>query len=258
MKKLLTTAIASMFFCAGAMAASTAVLKSPFPDVVPASQILPEVASLDSADGLHAGAALLASAGAPLFSMSITTKTTPAIVEGVTPFSLTAGHAHLVLRAGERLTPAARLIDSSGHLYYLVKADPKATSAFFRNRYFAVAEDGHILDHAFRQTWHGGYQTSDVVVMTSGDYVVTKDTSVSPALCSMSVKFLGAENGVAKYRVIRIGADGQVDENSERAFTNNLRAISLSGVNLSIDQIATSAVKAHVTGFQPITCNGPI
>ena len=257
MKKLMTAVLASMF-CAGAMAASTAVLKSPFPAVVPASQILPVVASLDSADGLPAGSAVMALAGAPLFSMSITTKTTPAIVEGVSTFSLTAGHAQLVLHAGERLTPVARLVDPSGHLYYLVKADPKTTSVFFRNRYFAVADDGHILDHAFRKTWHGGYQTSEVVVMTSGDYVVTKTTSVSPALCSLSVKFLGGEDGVAKYRVIRVGADGKVNANLERAFTNNLRAINLSGVSLSIDQIGTSAVKAHITGLQPITCTSPI
>ncbi|WP_432263170.1 hypothetical protein [Cupriavidus sp. TMH.W2] len=240
-----------------ALAGNTTLINSPFPGLVPTSAVLPAIDRVNGVDGVRAGESRSAVAGAKLVDLTVATKTTNALVEVVRDLSMSTGDATLNLKAGARIQPDARLIDNKGKVYYLVKADPESSSFFKRNRYFGVTEDGGVLDHAF-SAQSDSFQTRELVTVTPGDVVVTKSLTTGPALCGLSTFFLGAGEGVAKFKVIRTNSNGEVSAQKERAFTTDLRSIGLSGTQLVIDKIDPNAVRARVNGVGQVSCQSEI
>ncbi|AET95454.1 hypothetical protein BSFA1_82780 (plasmid) [Burkholderia sp. SFA1] len=257
MLKKLAFLVAASTLSMAAVAASTTVIKSPFSGIVPDSSVLPAVKQINGIDGVKAGDARSASAGKVLVDVTVSTKTTTAFVEVVREVSLTTGDATLTLRPGARIAPAARLVDPNGKLFYLVKTDRNTSSFFKTNRFFAVTEEGAVLDHAFSATGDT-YEARETVSVTPGDMVVTTKLTTGPALCGLTAVYLGGSEGVAKFRVLRTSSNGRVTAEHERAFASDLKFINLSGTDLTIDKIDADAVRVKVRGLDQPSCTGTI
>lgn len=256
--KTLAAALVAALLPVASIAGQAMVMASPFGAAVPASQVQPPVLKVDSIDGLAVGDTVSAGAGGTLFTAQVTTKTTTPLVEVVLPTTLSAGRNTLPLKAGDRITPAGRLVDTGGHAYYLVEAPFRLAQMLTGRRLFAISDDGRVLDRAFRPTWQGTYEAADLVTATTGgDIEVTKNRTVSPALCRLTVKFLGGEDGVGKYRVISTAADGSVRKEHQRAADNELRFVTLSGVQLGVVKIDSTSVRGEILGLRGTSCGSP-
>jgi hypothetical protein len=253
--KTLAAAVIAALLPVASMAGQTTVMASPFGATVSASQVQSPVEKVDSIDGLSIGAPVSAVAGGTLFSAQLTTKTTTPLIEVVLPTTLSTGHYALPLKAGQRITPSARLVDGTGHGYYLIETPLTFGQLLTGRRFFAISDDGRVLDRAFKPTWHGEYAAADLVTTTSGgDIEVTKNRMVSPSLCRLTVKFLGGEDGVGKYRVISTAADGTIAMEHQRAANNDLRFVTLSGVQLGVSQIDAGMVRGEILGIRGTSC----
>jgi hypothetical protein len=253
--KTLAAALVAALLPVASIAGQTTVMASPFGAAVPVSQVQPPVQKVNSIDGLAVGDTVSAAAGGTLLSAQVTTKTTTPLVEVVLPTTLSTGRYTLPLKAGDRIAPAGRLVDAGGHAYYLVEAPFQMGQMLTGRRLFAISDDGRVLDRAFKPTWHGAYEAADLVTATSGgDIEVTKNRTVGPALCRLTVKFLGGEDGVGKYRVISTAADGSIAKDHQRAAENQLRFVTLSGVQLGVTQIDSASVRGQILGLAGTSC----
>ena len=250
-------ALAMSTLSLSAFAGSTTIAKSTFPSVVPAEQVRPAVERINGTDGVKPGDTRIAASGAKLIEFTVSTKTTTPLLEVVRDVKLAAGGASLTLKPGARVAPVARIIDKEGLTFYLVKADPDSSSLFARNRYFGVTDTGAVLEHALKVSGDT-YELQEPVSLTPGDMVVTKSRASGPALCGVSTVFLGANDGVAKYRVLRTDASGRVRVSRDMAYMNDLRQITMGGAQLAIDKVEPNSVSVRVVGSTPSACSAAI
>ncbi|WP_425953196.1 hypothetical protein [Ralstonia pseudosolanacearum] len=257
MLKRIALVISASAMSMAASAGTTTLVKSPFPAMLTTPSVLPAIDRISGVDGAKVGDTRTAVAGSKLLDLTVATKTTKAVVEIARDLSMTTGDATLSLKAGTKIQPDGRLMDGEGKIYFLLKADPESSTLFKRNRYFAITEDGGVLDHAF-SALSDTYQTREGVTVTPGEMVVTKTLTTGPALCGLSTVFLGAGEGVAKFKVIRTDGNGMVTAQKERAFTSDLKTIGLPGAQLVIDKIDPNAVRVKVGGVGQLSCRTEI
>ncbi|GMG94805.1 hypothetical protein ACUXAV_006461 [Cupriavidus metallidurans] len=257
MQKTLGMAVAMSTLSLSAIAGGTTTVKSTFPNVVPVEQVRPAVERINGADGVKPGDTRTAAPGAKLMEFTVSTKTTTPLLEVVREVKLEAGDASLSLKAGARVAPAAKIVDKEGRTFYLVKAAPESSSLFARNRYFAITDTGAVLENALKATGDT-YEMQEPVSITPGDMVITKSRTSGPALCGISTVFLGANDGVAKYRVLRTDASGRIRGSRDLAYMNDLRLISMAGTHLAIDKVEPNSVSVRIVGSTPAACSTAI
>lgn len=257
MQRKLVMVVAMSTLSLSALADSTTTVKSTFPSIVPVAQVRLAVERVTGVDGIKPGDTRTAAPGIKLVELTVSTKTTTPLLEVVREVKLAAGDASLVLKPGARVAPTAKIIDKDGRTFYLVKADPETSSIFARNRYFAVTESGAVLENALKATGDT-YEMQEAVSITPGDMVITKARTSGPVLCGLSTVFLGADDGVAKYRVVRTDGSGRVRGSRDLAYMNDLRLISMAGTQLVIDKVDANSVSVRVVGTAPAACSAAI
>lgn len=244
----------SMALCSVTAVAATAILvNSPFKDSVAAWAIRPVVERSIYVRGAKTGDSLAATLGDSLLILNYGPKTVIPSIEVVSDLSLTTGDATLNLKAGDKVIPEARLRDDSGKTFYLVLTDPKTSGFFRKDRYFALAETGEVLDRAF-STLSDGYLTREEVKVASGRFALNLEEKSGQPQCSLSTVFLGQSEGTLRFKSIRSDASGAVNAEQVRSFAAGVKSVSLPGAQLTIAKVDTKSIKVHIDRLPPVDC----
>jgi len=237
-----------------AFANDVALVKSPFPVYVRREDPRQQGWQID---GAKAGDVRTAKVGDKLLDISITATVTAASIEVKKELTLTSGSAVLNLATDRRVEPEGRIV-YGGKTFYMIKTDPETSGFFSKDRYFAVAEDGGVLDHSFSSHSDGTYQTRETVSVTPGEMTVIKSVTLGRRNCSQSTVFLGIRDGIASFKVVRANANGEVYAQKNRAFTPDVTSISIAGARLDVIKLEPDAVRATVNRIDWVGCQPEI
>lgn len=236
-----------------AVSATATLVNSPFKGMVTASSIQTATERTINVKGAKAGDSRTAMIGDSLLNLSYDPKAVMPSIEVVSDLTLTTGDATLNLKAGDKIFPETRLRDVSGRSFYLVLTDPKTSTFFKRSRYFAMAENGEVLDRAFSPL-SDAYLPREEVKITDGSFTLNRAERTGQTQCSLSAVFLGLSEGTLKFKLIRTDASGAVNAEQMRSFAAGVRSVSLPGAQLTVTKVDTKSIKVHIDNLQPVDC----
>ncbi|WP_081556648.1 hypothetical protein [Chromobacterium haemolyticum] len=249
---------ATLALCSMAASAANVILtNSPFSGMLATASIQPATHRGINVEGATVGINRTATAGDNLLEVHyIPTTQLPSVVI-TQDLSLSTGDATLNLKTGDKVIPGARIRDVSGETYFLVKTDPQTSSFLKKDRYFALAEDGSVLNRTF-STLSDTYLTREEVTVAKGSFTLSLTKKTDATLCGLSVVYLGQSEGTLKFKLIRSDANGAVNAELVRSFATGVKAVALPGAQLGISKADAKAIRARVDGLPLINCNGEL
>jgi len=237
-----------------AFSATATLVGSPFKSLETAASVQPAIERAIFVRGAKVGDSRTTATGDSLLVMDYGPKSVIPSIEVVSDLSLTTGDATLNLKAGDKVTPETRLHDASGQTFYLVLTDPKTSTFLRKNRYFALAGTGEVLDRTF-SSLSDGYLTREEVKVASGRFTINLEEKSGQPRCSLSTVFLGQSEGTLKFKLIRSDARGAVNVEQVRSFAAGVRSVSLPGAQLTITKVDAKSIKVHIDSLPPVDCS---
>lgn len=251
------TALLSTIFLIASMAdsaASATLVNSPFSGMLTAAAIQPAVDQTISVVGAKAGISSAAATGDSLLVLSYVPTTQAPSIEVTRDLNLSTGDATLQLKAGDKIVPGTRLHNAGGKTYYLVKTDPQTSTFFKKDRYFALAENGEVLNRTFSPL-SDTYLTREEVKVAEGSFTLNRVEKTGSVLCSLSTVYLGQSDGTLKFKLVRSDVQGVVNAEQVRSFAAGVKTVALPGALLAISKADAKVIKVRVDGLPPINCN---
>lgn len=236
-----------------AISATATLVNSPFKHLETVRSAQPAINRTVYVRGADVGDNRTATLGDSLLVLNYGLRTVMPSIEVVSDLSLTTGDATLNLKAGDKVTPEARLRDASGQTFYLVLTDPKTSGFLRQDRYFALTGTGGVLDRVF-STSSDGYLTREEVKGASGHFALNLAEKSGQPRCSLSTVFLGQSEGTLKFKLIRSDTSGAVNAELVRSFAAGVRSVSLPGAQLTITKVDAKSIKVHIDNLPPVEC----
>ncbi|UGA36195.1 hypothetical protein JOS77_17075 [Chromobacterium haemolyticum] len=236
-----------------AVSATATLVNSPFKGSVTAWAIRPAVEKTIYVKGANTGDSRTAALGDSLLVLNYGPKSVMPSIEVVSDLTLTTGDATLNMKAGDKVIPETRLQDASGQSFYLVRTDPKTSTFLRKDRYFALAQTGEVLDRTF-STLSDGYLTREEVKIASGRFTLNLEEKSGRPRCSLSTIFLGQFEGTLRFKLILSDATGAVNAEQVRSFAAGVRSVSLPGAQLTITKADAKSIKVHIDSLPPVDC----